>query len=86
MTKETESILYLGAASGTSLHRADALRRLGYQMRVVDPNRFVPKGRVARRFHYETGGLFAENAVMKGVLNSLSGDTYQVVWVDNGPT
>lgn len=38
-------ILYIGSNAGTSKHRADALVRLGHQVKLIDPDSFIPDNR-----------------------------------------
>jgi hypothetical protein len=77
-------ILYLGHNNGTSKHRADALRRNGHDVEVFDPTELIPKGRIAHKFHFETGNLFCEKSVGKKVLNAVVGKNFDIVWVCNG--
>ena len=60
--KPTLRILYLGHDSGTSRHRADALRRLGHKVDVLDPWEFFPKGKISRKviekLVYEVGAAW----------------------------
>jgi len=44
-----QRILYLGVDDGTSAHRAQALRRLGHDVILLDPWRFLPKHQLAHR-------------------------------------
>ena len=48
--KPSLGILYLGHDSGTSRHRADALRRLRHNVDVLDPWEFFPASRISRKF------------------------------------
>ena len=81
------NILYLGPATGTAGHRADALRRLGHAVHQVDPDRMVPAGRLRARLHWETGGLLAEKTVaaqVLAVLEAQGGVKFDLTWVDGG--
>ncbi|MFI5107214.1 MAG: glycosyltransferase [Terriglobales bacterium] len=77
-------ILYLGQRRGTSHIRALALRRLGHDVRTVDPYSFVGNSRVVHKWIYETGGLFLERFVSRSVLRETGGSRFDVVWVDGG--
>jgi len=81
-------ILYLGAKHGTALQRAAALVRLGHEVTHVKPDVYIPEGRLSRRFHRETGGLFSQGAVAKGVLSELRSyggpQTFDAAWIDGG--
>lgn len=78
------NILYLGSSLGTSKHRADALRRLGHSVQEIDPEQLVPKGRLAAKLHWETGGLLCEKGVMASVLPRLGGTKFDCVLVNGG--
>ena len=78
------NILYLGVYAGTTQHRADALVRLGHTVTHIDPNQFVPKGRLASKLHYETGGLLCEKAVTAAVLSQVGDAQFDLVHIDSG--
>lgn len=78
------NILYIGEDNGTSKQRADALVRLGHQVKVIDPNNFFPKNSFLFRWQWETGGLFLENYVRRRVLSSLGSDKFDLVLVNSG--
>lgn len=77
-------ILYLGDNSGTSLHRARALGRLGHDVHIVDPKKYLPTSKLGRKLGYETGGLTCSHRVKSGVLKALEGLSFDLTWVDNG--
>ena len=78
-------ILFLGHKGGTSLQRAEALRRLGHEVLQVDVGESVGKGRLVRKLHWETGGLFAAKAHARAVLDAIpSKETFEFTWVDHG--
>ena len=66
--KEQLNILYLGPSFGTSRHRADALRRIGHQVELLDPWEFLPKARIAKKIIgkliYEAGAGWLEPLVL----------------------
>ncbi len=78
------NLLYLGANSGTSLHRFNAMTRLGHTARLIEPESFVPSGKLAAKFHYETGGKFCHKAVGAKILAQLGEEEFDLVWVDGG--
>ena len=80
----SSSILYLGGDSGTSRHRALALRRLGHEVLIVEPERFLPDGRFSRIWSWQTGGLFFENRVRRKLLAGLPKTHFDLVFVDSG--
>ncbi len=77
-------ILFLGPMAGTSHQRADAMRRLGHQVRAINPQSFVPRQRLVAKFHYETGGVFSDGRVTAGILDALGDERFDLVWVDHG--
>lgn len=78
------SILYIGRDSGTSRHRALALRRLGHIVFHVDPYIFLPKTRVTGVWIWQTGGLFLEGYIRSRVLASIPQRKFDLVYVDGG--
>ena len=78
------NILYLGRNSGTSLHRAMALRRLGHEVFVMDPALFLSKQRLIDIWTWHTGALFLENYIRGKVISALPNTKYNLVHVDCG--
>jgi hypothetical protein len=78
------SILYIGRDSGTSRHRALALRRLGHIVFHLDPFAFLPNLRATGVWLWQTGGLFLEGYIRGRVLASLPQRKFDVVYVDGG--
>jgi hypothetical protein len=83
------SILYFGSNSptSTSRHRADALRRLGCEVTVVDPEELIgPRSRWQAFLDYRTGYCWLQ----KGLLLSLNatvegvGNNPDLIWVNGG--
>ena len=81
---QSQSILYLGRQSGTCLHRANALRRLGHDVEILDPYSFVPAGSWVDKWIFETGGLFLESVVERKVSAALPAKRFDLVYVDGG--
>ena len=77
-------ILFLGSASGNSRLRALAMERLGHRVFSLDPDGFLPQGRLARKLNFEIGGLLAAKTVERSVLAALPGTRFDAVWVDKG--
>ncbi len=77
-------ILYLGAHSGTSRHRFEALRRLGHDVRLIDPYAPVKGSRWLAAWSFKTGGLGLEGRILRHVLSAIGEDRFDVIWVDNG--
>jgi spore maturation protein CgeB len=78
------SILSIGRDSGTSRHRAMALRRLGHIVFHIDPFAFLPEARVTGVWIWQTGGLFLERYIRARVLASLPPRKFDLVYVDGG--
>src|ERR1700730_13735137 len=77
-------ILYLGADSGTSRHRALALRRLGHNVFSIDPYTFLPNTRLSDAWIWKTGCLFMERYIRRRVLGSIPQIEFDLVIVDSG--
>jgi spore maturation protein CgeB len=79
-------ILYLGHNYGTSLHRADALRRLGHEVEVLDPWEFFTNGRFAKKILeklvYEISADWLETFVRRRLVRILKGRFFDVMWSD----
>jgi hypothetical protein len=78
------SILYIGRNSGTSYHRASALRRLGHEVFIIDPAALLPQARLAASWTWQTGGLFLEGYVRRQLLANLPNTQFDLVYVDSG--
>ncbi len=77
-------ILYIGPNGGTSGHRFHALRRLGHDVRIIDP--FVAFGYAPQlmRWGFKTGYLGLERRISAYVLDAVGAERFDVIWVDNG--
>ena len=78
------NILHLAPATGTNRHRIGALERLGHQVTVLDPGRFLPQHPARKKLNWETGFLLMEARVTAGVLQELGNRRFDVAWVDSG--
>jgi spore maturation protein CgeB len=78
------SILYLGRNSGTSLHRALSLRRLGHKVRILDAQRFLPRNRLVDYWSHHTGACGFGRFVRVRVLEAIQSEESDLVWVDGG--
>lgn len=82
------SILYLGTRDGNSGLRAEALRRLGHRVELLDPWGFLPAARFPRRviskFVYELGPGVFEPYMRSRILRAVGNATYDLVWVGSG--
>ena len=80
-------ILYLGDAEegSTSLHRAEALRRLGHQATIVPLGDFCPPlSRWAGKADYLTGHRWRQGAIVERLKNRIGAARRDVVWIDSG--
>lgn len=84
------NILYLGTdfEGTTSLHRAEALRRLGHRVTIADPH--VAAGaavtnRWSHALHYRTGYRLLQTRMLRWMQDTMAthGDA-DIVWVDSG--
>jgi spore maturation protein CgeB len=80
----THSILYLGVESGTSRHRVNALRRLGFSVYVVDPSGFLPNHRAISSWNHHAGGLFLGGLARRRVLRAIASREFDVALVNGG--
>ena len=78
------AILYIGSNSGTSGHRASALKRLANDVVTIDPTVYLPKGRFVDAWTWHSGGLFLESFVRHKVLAEIRGQEFDLVYVDCG--
>lgn len=78
------SVLYIGRNVGTSRQRVLALKRLGYDVFIVDPTAFLPDGRLVNAWTWHTGGLFLECFIRRNILATIRHQTFDLVYVDGG--
>ena len=81
-------ILYLGddTPTYTALHRAHALRRLGHEVTIINPQRFAASGRLTAKADYRTGYRFTRASVARRVLARVGNACFDLVWVGGGAT
>jgi spore maturation protein CgeB len=79
-------ILYLGddTPTYTALHRALALRRLGHEVTIINPQRFAAGGELTAKIDFRTGYRFTRARVGRQVLAELGSATFDLVWVGGG--
>ncbi len=78
------SILYLGKANGTSLDRANALKRLGHQVDHVDPLSLMPRTPWVHRITWRVGGQVFSPWVLRALPRVLRGKYFDLCYVDSG--
>jgi len=77
-------ILYLGFRSGTSGYRSNAMKRLGHEVRIIDPTDFVPSLPGLATWCFWTGFAGVATIIQREVLKQIADDRYDVAWVDSG--
>ena len=78
------NILYLGRSEGTSRHRAEALKRLGHRVRLIDLKALLIGNRAIDFYIYKFGGRFLNTIVRRAILGLTAHDSHDLVWVDGG--
>jgi spore maturation protein CgeB len=78
------NILYLGPESGTCLDRANAFRRLGHTLTVIDPRKLLPCTPWVDRITWRLGGQWFSPLLTKRLANQIRGQTFDLCYVDNG--
>jgi len=79
-------ILYLGreAAETSSRQRADALRRLGHYVEILNPDAVMPRNRVLSQVNFRTGYRLYTGAAFRYVRERVGERNYDIVWIDGG--
>ena len=77
-------ILYVGGDGWTSGHRIGAMRRLGHEVRVFDPNSVIPRNRLVGKWKWYAGSLGLAEIVRRRYVRALGADQYDIAWVDHG--
>lgn len=75
-------ILYLGAASGTSGHRAMAMERLGHLVTQVNPFDALPTPLLS--WGFKSGYMGIEHLVRAHVNRRVTHGSFDLVWIDGG--
>lgn len=80
------SILYIGtsAPGSTTLHRACALERLGYEVSIHDPTSSWQRGSALTYFHYHTGFRMCTRAARSALVRAVGDRCFDVAWVGGG--
>lgn len=53
-------------------------------MKIVNVRHFLAESGLIGKLNWETGGLFVQNAVRRGLEASIQGQKFEAVWVDGG--
>lgn len=82
--KEKLNILFLGTNGGNALKRANALRRLGHDVMLIDPYSLFPFRNFIGRLIYYAGGSLIESYLKKKIILIINKCSFDVTFVDNG--
>jgi spore maturation protein CgeB len=82
--KERLTILFLGANGGNAVKRAGALRRLGHDVRLIDPYSLFPLRNFVGRLIYYAGAAWLESYLKYKITPIIKNSRYDVTFVDNG--
>ena len=80
----TLSILYIGHRDGTSLDRANALRRLGHRVEHFDLRRLLPPTPWIDRIIWKIGGQFLSPWILRALPGQLKNRRFDLCYVDSG--
>lgn len=78
------NILYLGPISGTCLDRANAIKRLGHQLTQIDLRKLLPKTIWVDRVTWKIGGDLFAPWILNKLPQQLSGQHYDICYIDGG--
>jgi hypothetical protein len=76
--------LFLGADDGNALKRADATRRLGHEVTVIDPLRLFPRPELVGKLAYFGLAVAFEGFLKRKLAGLLRESRYEVILVDGG--
>jgi spore maturation protein CgeB len=82
--RATLSILYIGHRNGTSLDRANALRRLGHHVEHLELRQLLPPTPWIDRVIWKLGGQFLSPWVLRALPDKLKNHRYDLCYVDSG--
>jgi spore maturation protein CgeB len=82
--KEKLTILFLGADGGNAVKRAKALRRLGHDVRLIDPYGLFPLRNFVGRLIYYAGASLIESYLKYKLTPIIRKCRFDVTFVDNG--
>src|SRR5919106_4024178 len=77
-------ISYIGPNAGTSRHRADALRRLGHAVSLVDPWDYLGRSRWVGRWLQHAGALGVPLLIDRPIFQRVRESKPELVWIDQG--
>lgn len=77
-------ILYLGGGSGSSGDRLGALRRLGHEVTLLDPESTLPANRIFPFWMWRLGSVGLAEYIRRRLIPVVSEGSYDLAWVDHG--
>ena len=77
-------VLYIGPDSGTCRQRAEALRRIGHEVEIIDPFGKLPSWSLLHKWSFKTGGFLLSALLTQAVRRHSAQKMYDLVWVDGG--
>lgn len=77
-------IVYIGPKSGTSLHRANALKRIGHLVTAIDPRHYLPHSQWVERWLHHTGGLAVRHLINRPIYAKMRELNPDLIWVAQG--
>jgi spore maturation protein CgeB len=80
----TLAILYIGHRDGTSLDRANALRRLGHRVEHLELRQLLPPTPWIDRVIWKLGGQFLSPWILRALPDKLKNSRYDLCYVDSG--
>ena len=82
--KDKLKILFLGANGGNAVKRANAFKRLGHDVMLIDPYSLFPFRNFVGRLIYYAGASLIESYLKYKITPIISKCSFDVTFVDNG--
>jgi spore maturation protein CgeB len=79
------NILYLAPRSGTSYHRAEALKRLGHRITYCEQHPSWMKAGVRGRYVFHTSAFGLQRALIAYLERAMPTSGFDLIWVDQAP-
>ncbi len=77
-------VLFLGSLSGTSLDRLNGLKRLGCCVTAIDPRKMLPRSNLIDKIEWHASPSIIAPFVSRSISKVVSGDNFDLVFVDSG--
>lgn len=77
-------VLYIGKGSGSSGHRLAALRRLGHDVTLLDPESAIPANQVFLFWMWRLGSVGLAEYIRRRFIPLIPDGRYDLAWVDHG--